>query len=101
HDKRSAANARDRNYVPEKIIIDLVVDRGVDRVRRSDPEERMAVCRRSDHDFGRDRTGRSRPVLDEERLTEALRQPLTQRTRDDVAVVPAGKPMITRTGRVG
>jgi len=51
----------------------------------------MAVCRRSDHDFGRDRTGRSRPVLDEERLTEALRQPLTQRTRDDVGRSAGGE----------
>src|SRR6516164_5819951 len=44
----------------------------------------VAVWGRLCHDFGADVAGRTRPAIDEELLAEPLRQPLTDKPRDDV-----------------
>src|SRR5262249_36898399 len=54
------------------------------------------------HDrLGGDIAAAPRPVFDDERLAEPLRQPLAHRARGDVESTPAGAPTIKRTGRVG
>ena len=97
-----AADARDRRDVADEIEIELVVERRVDRVRRSDQEERVAVRRRAHDRLGADIAAGARPVLDDELLAEPLRQPLTDQARDDVGRAAGGQSRRSmRTGRVG
>src|SRR5262245_53787784 len=72
HDGSLAANACDWRNVAYEIEIELVVERRVDRVRRIGQQKRIAV-RRSAHDrLGADVAAGTRPVLDDELLTEPL-----------------------------
>ena len=43
----------------------------------------------------------ARAVFNDEWLTTALRQPLTDQPREDITGPPGGKPTIKRTGRDG
>ena len=98
--KGHADDARDRRDVADEIEIELVVERRVDRVRRIDQEQRVAVRRRTHDRLGADIAAGARPVLDDEWLAEPLRQPLTHQAREDV-VAPPGKATMMRTGRDG
>ena len=84
-------DARDRRDVADEIEIELVVERRVDRVRRADQEERVAVRRRAHDRLGGDIAAGARPVLDDEWLAEPLRQPLTDQAREDVGRAAGGK----------
>ena len=84
HDVGEAEDASDRRDVADKIEIELVVERRVDRVRRTDQKERIAIRRRAHDRLGADIAAGARPVLDNELLAEPLRQPLTHQARDDV-----------------
>ena len=64
-------------------------------------EQRVAVRGRSHDRLGGDVAAGARPVLDDELLAEALRQPLTGQTRNQVASATGGNPTTKRTGRVG
>ena len=77
-------DARDRRDVADEIEVELVVERRVDRVRRTDQEQRVAVRRRAHDRLGADIAAGARPVLDDELLAKPLRQPLTHQARDDV-----------------
>src|SRR5262245_66206028 len=52
HDEREVDEARDGRDVTEKIEIELVVERRVDRVRRTRHKERVAVRRRTQDRHG-------------------------------------------------
>ena len=84
HDSGARGNARDRRDVADEIEIEFVVERRVDRVRRTGQEKRITVRWRIHGRFGADIGARARPVLDDELLAEPLREPLTDQTRDDV-----------------
>src|SRR5262249_37646785 len=85
YDVRLPVNACDRRDVADEIETELVIERRVDGVPTADYEQRVAV-RRCAHDrLGADIAARAWSILDDERLTEPLRQPLTHQTRDDVA----------------
>src|SRR5262249_35324310 len=84
HDEGCANDASDWRDVADEIEIELVVERRIDRVGRSDQEERVAVCRRAHDGFGTNIAARARPVLDYEWLAQPLGQPLTHRTGDEV-----------------
>ena len=71
--------ARDRRDVTNEIEIQFVVERRVDRLRRTDHKERLAVGGRAHHGLGGDTGAAARPGLDDERLAEPLRQPLTHK----------------------
>ena len=90
-DKGPAEQARDRRDVAEKTEIEIVVKRGVDRVRRTDQQEGIAVRGRAHDDLRCDIAARAGPVLDDELLPEALRQPLTDQTRENVVRTAGGK----------
>src|SRR5262249_3778086 len=71
-----AANTRYRHNVVGEIEGQLLVERGADRVRGAHEEEGVAV-RGSVHDgLGGDDAARTRPVFDDELLTESFREPL-------------------------
>src|SRR5215510_8003219 len=91
YDVRLPVNACDRRDVADEIETELVIERGVDRVPTADYEQRVAV-RRCAHDrLGADIAARAWSILDDERLTEPLRQPLTDQARDDVSWAAGGK----------
>jgi hypothetical protein len=72
HHARHADNAGDRSNIANKIEIELVVQRRVDRVVAPGHEQRIAV-RRCAHDrLGADIAAGSRSVLDDEWLAEAF-----------------------------
>src|SRR5262245_12410215 len=77
-------NAGDRRDVADEIETKLVIERGVDGIPTADHEQRVAVCGRAHDGLGADIAAAARSVLDNELLTEPLRQPLTHQTRDDV-----------------
>ena len=91
HDEGTADEARDGRDVANEIEIEVVVKRRIDRVRRTDQEQRVTV-RNCAHDrLGGDIAAGTRPVLDDEWLAEPLRQPLTDQTREDVVGAAGGK----------
>jgi hypothetical protein len=84
HDVGFTAKACDRCDVADEIEIELVVERGVDRVRRSDKEKRIAV-RRCAHDYPCGYVAAcTGSVLDDKWLAQLFGQPLTHQARQDV-----------------
>src|SRR5262245_50094829 len=71
--------------------IDGAIERGVDHVVRRNDQKRVAVRRRARHHLGRDVGGGTRPVLDDECLTEPLLQPFSHQARRDVDCLSRGK----------
>src|SRR5262249_52482893 len=87
--KRRAGNARNRRDVADEIEIELVVEGGVDRVHESSHKERISVRGRVHDYIGADIAGSSWSVLDDELLTETLRQPLSYQACDDIETASA------------
>src|SRR5262247_2973786 len=85
-------DAGNRRDVAAEIETKLFVQRSIDRVCRSDEEERIAVRERAHDRLGGNIAGSTWPALDDEWLAEPLRQPLTHRTRDDVGRSAERKP---------
>jgi hypothetical protein len=56
-----------------KIVIQIVVERRIDGVRRARIEQRVAVGRRAHDEFGCDIAAGARLVVDDELLAEPLR----------------------------
>jgi hypothetical protein len=73
HDARYADNACNRRDVADEIEIEVVVERRVDRIRRSNQQESVAIRRRSHYRLGGNIAAGTRPVFDNERLAEPLR----------------------------
>jgi hypothetical protein len=82
---------RDRRDVADEVERELVVERGVDRVRRRDEKQRVTVRGRAHDGFGGDVGGCPGPVFDDELLAESLGQPLTDQARGDVGGAAGGK----------
>jgi hypothetical protein len=85
HDQRAAADERDRRNVAHKIEIEILVDRGVDRVGDAGEKQRVAVRRRVHHRVGGDAARRARTILDHEGLAEPVRKALRKKPRENVA----------------
>src|SRR5262249_31300427 len=84
HGKGLAMNARDRRDVADQIEIEPLIERGVDRVHRSDHQERISVQGRVHDHLSAHIAGSSWSVLDDELLPEPLRQPLSYQAGPDV-----------------
>ena len=101
HYKWLANDARNRRDVAYEIETELIVQRCVDHVHRSDKQERVTV-RSSTHDrLGAYIGAGARSVLDDEWLAEPLRQPVAHQASDDVGPAAGGNGTIQRTGRDG
>ena len=66
HQVGLAADARDWGDIADKIVVEMLVERDVDRLRRTDQEQRVAVCWRMGDRFGADITAGTRPIVDDE-----------------------------------
>jgi hypothetical protein len=84
HDERLACDCGDRCDVAQKIVIEIVVDRGVDGVRRPDQKERIPVARRSHDGLSGDVAGGAGPVLDDDRLTQLAGKPFPYQAPENV-----------------
>src|SRR5262249_4786371 len=83
-DKRDMANVGEGRDVGDEIELEILVEGGFYRVRRRGTEERVAIRGRVHDRLGRDSARGARPVLDDDLLTEPLRQPLTHQAGGDV-----------------
>src|SRR6266446_9407308 len=92
HDIGDTNHAGHHCEITDRTEFELIVQSRIDGIGREHDEERVAVRRRSHHRFGGKVARGARTVLDKERLTEALRQPLTDQTRHDVDRAARGKP---------
>src|SRR5215472_17331419 len=72
---------------PDEIEVELFVERRIHCVRRDDQEQRVAIRPRDDDNFGTDTAASARPVLNDEFLSEPLRQPFAREPREDVGRV--------------
>ena len=97
---RGADNRRD---VPNEVETEIAVERGIDRVRGHDLQQRVAIGGRSGDRLGPDVAAGAGAVLDDELLAEAIRQPLTHQPRLDVGGSAGGKADddAHRPGRIG
>ena len=83
HDQMRARNPSDRRDVPDHIEVEIE-ERRIDRMRCADLEQRVAVGRRAHDRFGADVAGAAGPVVDDDGLTEPLREPLADQAREHV-----------------
>jgi hypothetical protein len=91
-DHRHADDAGDRRDAADKVEIEFVVERGVDRVRHGGKQKRISVGGRVDDGLGADVAAGARPVLDDEGLAQPVGKPLTDQARGDVDPAAGGKP---------
>src|SRR5262245_18133926 len=77
-------NASDWRDIADEIVVELVVECRIDRVPCANNEQRVAVGRGTHDRLGGDMAAGDRTVVDDERLTEPLREPLTYQSRRDV-----------------
>ena len=91
HHQRHAHDAGDRGDVADEIEIEILVQRGVDGIRRGHREQRVAVGRRAHHRLGADIAAGARLVFDDEGLAEPLGEPLAHQPHDDVLRAAGGK----------
>jgi tripartite-type tricarboxylate transporter receptor subunit TctC len=70
--------------VANEIEIKFVIERRIDRARRTGHEDRIAVSGRTHDHLGADIVARAGPVLNDELLAKPLGQPLSYQARDYV-----------------
>src|ERR1700726_149647 len=86
------AYARNGCDVADKIILELFIQRRIDRVLKAREQERMAIGRRLYDGLGGDIAAGTGPVLDDELLGEPVRQPLPNQAHRDVGLAAGGEP---------
>jgi hypothetical protein len=77
--------------ITNEIEIEVAIERGADCSRCADHEQRISVWRRIHDRLGSNIAAGTRPVLDDEGLTQTLRQPLSYQARGDVGRAAGGK----------
>ena len=85
-----AGNGGHRRDVAHKFEVQFWIQRSVDRVRRADEQQRVAVRRGARHEFCREVGARPGARLDDKRLPEPLRQRLCHEAGYDVGRAPCG-----------
>src|SRR6266436_10022722 len=98
HDEGCANDTSDRRDVTDEIEIEVVVERRVDRLCRTDHEHRVAVSGRAHDGLGADDVVRARSVLHDEGLPEPLRQPLAHQTGRSTRQLTPASPTARRSG---
>src|SRR5690349_7527198 len=103
HDVWHTGNSRDRRDVAEKVEVESFIERGVDRTCVRDQQERVTIGICIYDQLRRDVAAPTWAVLDDELLTQASRQPLTNKARKNVitAAGGSGDDDAHRAGRIG
>ncbi len=89
--QRAAHATCDGRDIADEIEIELLVERRIDGVWRTNQKQRVTVGGRMHDCFGGCIAAGARPVLDDERVAEPLRQPLTDQTRENVVGAAGSK----------
>src|SRR5262249_29249716 len=84
HDMRHTDDARNRRNITNEVVVEFFEQCCIDCCGSADHEERIAVCRRTHDRLYTDIATTAGTVLDEELLTEPLRQQLTNEARSNV-----------------
>src|SRR5215468_2028640 len=87
HHKRRAEDSCNWSDVANEAEFEVAIQRRIDRGRGSDHEQGVTVCRGPNGRFGAEIASCTRSVLDDERLVQALRKPLTNQPADYVGEV--------------
>ena len=91
HHHRHADDARHRRDVAHEIEFEIVVERGVDRVRDGGEQQRVAVGGGVDDRFGADIAAGAGAIFNHEGLPQMIGQPLADQARGDVDAAAGGK----------
>ena len=91
-DEGRTVNPGDHRDVANKIESDLGVERRIDGVARDGGQKGIPVGRRAHDRLRRDIRSSTRPVLDDEWLTEPVRQPFSNQASGNVGRPAGGKP---------
>src|ERR1041385_2525077 len=86
-----AYDAGTRREVADEVELQVAVERCVAGFGQSGKQQRVAVRGCIDDGFGREIGAAAGAVLDDERLTKSLLQPLSHQPRDDVVAAAGGK----------
>jgi hypothetical protein len=76
HYERSLTDARDRHDVLDEIETEIVIERRIDGIRRAGHQQRVTIGRRMSDQLGAEIAGGAGAVVDDNRLAQALGQPL-------------------------
>src|SRR5215467_10107523 len=79
-----ATNACDRRDIADEIVVELVVECRIDCTLNGDQQQRMPISGSLDDRLDGEIAAAPRPVLDDERLAEPLRQPSGYQTPQNV-----------------
>ena len=91
HDAPKAANARDRSDIAGEIEIETLIECRVVGIRSRNQKQPVAVGARPHGGFSRNIAAGAGMVLDNELLSEALRQPLRNQPCGDVGAAARRK----------
>src|SRR5262245_19803310 len=91
HGKRRSEDSCNWSDVPNETEFKIAVQRCVNCGRGSHHEQGVAVCWGPNGRFGADIASCTRSVLDDERLVEPLRKPLTNQPADYVGEVTSSR----------
>src|ERR1700744_3713249 len=86
-----AAHARNRRNVADEIVVEILVDRSVPRIDRSEIEQRVTIGGSMRDHSGGDIGRGAGPVAAPARRPEPFRQPLRNQPRQDVGGAGWGK----------
>ena len=101
HDERNGLDRCDRRDVADKVEVELLVQRDIDRVLRIDRQQGVAVGRHVGHGFGRNIAGGARTDLDDELLASFSERNCPNRRTTMSVALPAAWPTTIFTGRDG
>ena len=91
-EQRRGCDLRDADEIAQRVVADFAVHRRHDGLRRlRADEQRVAVRRRFRHVFGADDAACAGAVLDEERLSDALGEPLREDARRQIDSAARGE----------
>src|SRR5438552_15967048 len=98
-----AIQAHDRRDIADEIIVELIIERRVDRVSHIDHEKRVSVSGRTHDGLRADIVASARPVINDKWLAEPLREPLTEQAGKNVerAAASGGENDSHRWRRIG
>ena len=89
-DERIVVGAGNRDDVARDGGGAFLIERHIDDVRGGDKKERVAVGRSACDRLQREITAAARPVVDNHRLAEPVRERLAEHARNDVRRAPGG-----------
>ncbi len=90
-DQRLAGETRDRSDIAQDVKTQIGEEGGIDRVGRTDQQQRVAIRRRAHDHLGRRVARCAGQILNHERLAEPIGQPFAYEAGEDVVRTTSNK----------